>query len=277
LGTESDQLQSQQELARAQFDLQSAQRNVSDTWASLAESIGISPTVTFPVVGLSAILLPTNLVESVEVAMDRAFRQRPDLAAQLAQVRAREADVRRAEAEYRPSIALSGTAGGNMGNWYVTAPGSPASSYDYVSPEYGAFLTFSWNLFDGFERKNELREAKSRRDEAEAQLTALELKTQREVWKAYADAKASFLQYAFARALLTASENDYDAALTSYQNGLGTVIELLTAERDLARARTTLVESRADVLTSSATLAFAAGDWTGGPAKMANVTPDGQK
>ena len=277
LGTETDLLQARQELARAKFDLQSAQRNVSDAWASLAESLGISPTVTFPVVDLSAILLPTNLVESVEVAMDRAFRQRPDLAAQLAQVRAREADVRHVETEYRPIIALSGTAGGNMGSWHVTAPGSPASSYDYTDPEYGLFLTFSWNLFDGFERRNELREAKARRNEAEAQLTALELKTQREVWKAYADAKASFLQYDFARALLTASEKDYDAALTSYQNGLGTVIELLTAERDLARARTTLVESRADALTSSATLAFAVGDWTGGPAKMANATADGEK
>jgi len=277
LGTESDLLQSQQELARAKFDLQSVKRNVSDAWAALAESLGISPTLTFPVVDLSALPLPTNLVESVEVAMDRAFRQRPDLAAQLAQVRAREADIRRVEAEYRPSIGLSGTAGGNLGNWDVTAPGNPASSYDYVEPEYGAFLTLSWNLFDGFERKNRLREAKARRDEAEARLTALELKTQREVWKAYADAKASFLQYDFARALLTASENDYDAALTSYQNGLGTVIELLTAERDLARARTTLVESRADVLTSSAALAFAAGDWTGGPAKTAKVTPDGEK
>jgi outer membrane protein len=277
LGTESDLLQAQQELARAQFDLQSARRNVSDAWASLTESIGISPTVTFAVVDLSTEPLPTNLDQSVEFALDRAARQRPDLAAQLAQVRAREADVRRAEAEFRPSIGLSGTAGGNMGNWHVTASGSPASSYDYADPEYGAFLTFSWNLFDGFAHRNELREAQARRDEAEARLTALELQTQREVWKAYADAKASFVQYDFARALLTASENDYDAALTSYRNGLGTVIELLTAERDLARARTTLVESRADVLSSSAALAFAVGDSISGPGKSAVSTTEGEK
>jgi outer membrane protein len=263
-------LQARQDLARAQFDLQSARRNVSDAWASLAESLGVSPTVSFAVVDLSAQPLPTNLAGSVEFALDRAARQRPDLAAQLAQVRAREADVRRAEAEYRPSIGLSATAGGNLGNWYVTAPGSPASSYNYADPEYGAFLTFSWNLFDGFAHRNELREAKARRDEAQARLTGLELQTQREVWKAYADAKASFLQYDFAQALLAASQNDYDAALTSYKNGLGTVIELLTAERDLARARTTLVESRADVLSSSAALAFAVGDSISGLSRTAD-------
>jgi len=270
LGTESDLLQARQDLARAQFDLQSTRRNVSDAWASLAESLGVSPTVSFAVVDLSAQPLPTNLAGSVEFALDRAARQRPDLAAQLAQVRAREADVRRAESEYRPSIGLSATAGGNLGNWYVTAPGSPASSYNYADPEYGAFLTFSWNLFDGFAHRNELREAKARRDEAQARLTGLELQTQREVWKAYADAKASFLQYDFAQALLAASQNDYDAALTSYKNGLGTVIELLTAERDLARARTTLVESRADVLSSSAALAFAVGDSISGFSRTAD-------
>jgi outer membrane protein TolC len=84
------------------------------------------------------------------------------------------------------------------------------------------------------------------------------------VWKAYADTKVSFLQYNFANALFIASSDSYDATLRAYQNGLGTIIDLLTAERDLARARTTVVDSRAEVLTSSAALAFAVGDWTRG-------------
>jgi outer membrane protein TolC len=158
-----------------------------------------------------------------------------------------------------------------MGSWSVTAAGVGSPTYGYADPQYGAFLTFSWTLFDGFTRRNKLREAQARRDEAEATLSSLELKALREVWQAYADCKASFLQYDFGVALLAASRDAYDAALTSYQNGLGTVIELLTAERDLARARTTLIESRAEVLTSSAALAFAAGDWSGGRAPQANT------
>jgi outer membrane protein TolC len=270
LATRSQYLQTQQERARAEYDLQSAQRNVADAWALLAESLGLSPTVSFNVIDLSALPLPTNLVYSVELAVDRALRQRPDLASQLANLRAREAEVRRARAEFRPSLGLSATGGGTMGNWKVTAAGVASPSYGYVDPEYGAFLTFSWSLFDGFTRRNKLREAEARRNDAEAALSALELKALREVWQAYADCKASFLQYDFAVALLTASKDNYDAALTSYQNGLGTVIELLTAERDLARARTTLVESRAGILTTSAALAFAAGDWTSSVGKQAS-------
>jgi outer membrane protein len=270
LATRSEHLQAQQERARAEYDLQSAQRSVADAWAFLAESLGLSPTVSFKVVDLSALPIPTNLAYSVELAVDRALRQRPDLAAQLATLRAREAEVRRARTEFRPSLGLSATGGGTMGNWSVTAAGAASPSYGYVDSEYGAFLTFSWSLFDGFTRRNKLREAEARRNEAGAALSALELRALREVWQAYADCKASFLQYDFAVALLAASKDNYDAALTSYQNGLGTVIELLTAERDLARARTTLVESRAGILTSSAALAFAAGDWTGSPDKQAN-------
>jgi outer membrane protein TolC len=66
--------------------------------------------------------------------------------------------------------------------------------------------------------------------------------------------------------LFLASSDTYDATLKDYQNGLGPIIDLLTAERDLARARTTVVDSRAEVLTSSAALAFAVGDWTRGTA-----------
>ncbi len=274
LATKSDYLQTLQELARAQYDLQSVQRSVSDAWAFLAESLGISPTVTFNVVDLSSLPMPTNMAESVELAINRAIQKRPDLAAQVAQLRAREAEIRRAQSAFNPTIGFTGTAGGTMGQWDAFTPGNNPGSYGYADPQYSAFLNFSWTLFDGYARKNRLREVESRRDEARAELTALELKTLREVWKAYADVKASFLQYDFAQALMTASNDAYDSALVSYRNGLGTVIQLLTAERDLARARTTLIESRAEVLTTSAALAFAVGDWSGGRTRMANSAAD---
>jgi len=38
------------------------------------------------------------------------------------------------------------------------------------------------------------------------------------------------------------------------------VLDLLAAERDLARTRTTEIQSRAELLTTSAALTFAAGD-----------------
>jgi outer membrane protein len=127
--------------------------------------------------------------------------------------------------------------------------------------EYGAFLRFEWKLFDGFERENALREAAALRGAADADLAALELRAIREVWKTYADVKTALRKHEYALALLAASQEAYEATLESYRSaGLASVLDLLAAERDLARARTTEIQSRADLLTSSAALTFAAGD-----------------
>jgi len=89
----------------------------------------------------------------------------------------------------------------------------------------------------------------------------LELKAIREVWKAYADVKTALRKHEYALALLTASEEAYASTLDSYRSaGLATVLDLLAAQRDLARARTTQIQSRAELLTTSAALTFAAGD-----------------
>jgi outer membrane protein TolC len=106
-----------------------------------------------------------------------------------------------------------------------------------------------------------VREAASERGAAEAQLAALELAVARQVWQAYADVKTSLAKRDFAQALVAASEEAYAAALESYQAaGLASVLDLLAAQRDLARARYTDIQTRADVLRASAALVYAAGE-----------------
>src|SRR5262249_2289919 len=113
----------------------------------------------------------------------------------------------------------------------------------------------------GFERENRVREATSLRGAAEADAAALELRVIRQVWQAYSDVKTALSKREYAVALLAASEEAYAATLESYQSaGLATVLDLLAAHRDLARARYTEIQSRADILQSSSALVFAAGD-----------------
>ncbi len=47
--------------------------------------------------------------------------------------------------------------------------------------------------------------------------------------------------------------------LETYRRGLSTLIDLLTAERELASARSTAIDSRAQLLTAAAALTFAVG------------------
>jgi len=258
LATRPDFLLARQERARAAYEVEAALGAVSDAQAALADSLGIPPTALMRVADLSAVPLPTELAESMEQIIDRALARRPDLTSRLAALRAREADERRARAEFWPRLSLSGSVGQAVQRYRV---GPPFGTFTMNETEYGAFLNFEWKLFDGFERENALREARSLRGAAEADLAALELRAIREVWKAYADVKTALRKHEFAVALLAASEEAYASTFESYRSaGLATVLDLLAAERDLARARTTEIQSRAELLTTSAALTFATGD-----------------
>ena len=73
--------------------------------------------------------------------------------------------------------------------------------------------------------------------------------------------RSQLRKHEYALALLTASEEAYASTLDSYRSaGLATVLDLLAAQRDLARARTTRIQSRAELPTTSAALTFAASD-----------------
>jgi outer membrane protein TolC len=257
LETQTQLLLARQERARAQYDLQASRRGVADAGSALAEALGISPSTLPRTVALAELPLPSGLAVSVEEAMDTALASRPDLAARLATLRAREAEVRRARAEFWPRVGLTGGGGGTAGRF---KPQHVDRRFGYDEVLYSGFLEFSWVLFDGFARENAVRSAEAKRGEAEADVTALQLETLRTVWKSYADVQVAMLQVDFADALLAASQDAYDAAFTSYTAGLADILDLLAAERDLARARMTRIDSRADLLNSAAALAFAVGN-----------------
>jgi outer membrane protein TolC len=104
-----------------------------------------------------------------------------------------------------------------------------------------------------------LREAEARRDQALADLEALRLASQAQVWTAYADFKAALSQRQLAVALVAATKSGYDSALTGYRSEITNFVDLLAAERDYARALAVEVDSRAAILDSAAALAFAVG------------------
>ena len=168
-----------------------------------------------------------------------------------------------------PTLGFAGDVGGI---WRDFRGGPPFHSHEFAEPLYGTFLNFEWTLFDALERENTLREAESQRGAAEAELESVRLGVLRDVFKSYADAKTAAGKYEFATALLTAATESYDATLETYRNGLGDFVELLAAERELARARFTIISSKADLLTASAALAFSAG---AGPAATPAPTAPG--
>jgi outer membrane protein len=256
-GTLPEALQAHEEAARAEYELEDALAAEIDARMALAESMGVLPTTPLRVIDISQQPLPTGVEESVDDAVDRALAQRPDLLARLATLRAKEAEMRHARAEFFPKVGIRGATGRNIGRLSIPA-GSP---YDTVNAQqWDAGLRFEWTLFEGFERRNKLSLAESAQRVAADELTLARDKAVREVWKAYNDTKVALARQQAGAALLAASEKSWTATLSSYEHGLATYPDVRDAQRNLARARTLDTEARAKVFTSATALAFSTGD-----------------
>jgi outer membrane protein len=259
LASITDTLLARQVVLQQQFDIASAQRDVHSAEAQLAQAIGISPASLPQVASLSSLPLPQGLPASVDSLLQQAVSTRPDLAAKFADVRAREAELDRARADYLPKLSANGALGRVYRELDSLNLGPNGTTFYPQRTTWSVGLQLSWELFDGFIRDNRVREAKARRDQARADLDALQLASQAEVWTAYADFQSSLSQHQFAVALVATTKSGYDSALTGYGSGITNFVDLLAAERDYARSLAVEVDTRAAILDSAAALAFAVG------------------
>jgi outer membrane protein len=257
LASITDQLLAHQGVLQQKLDIAAARRDAEVAQAQLAEAIGISPASLPKVASISTLPLPSTLPRAVDALLQQALANRPDLAAKFAQIRVSEAQLDRVRADYLPTISTNGMLGRVYRQLDVLAPN--ANSFYSQRDTWGMGLELKWELFDGFIRENRVREARANRDRAVAEFNALELASQAQVWKAYAEFKESLSQYPLAKALVATTKSAYEGALTGYRSGATNIIELLAAERDYARALAIEVDTRSAILASAAALAYAAG------------------
>jgi outer membrane protein TolC len=255
LATQPQILMARQVEAQAVYDLENARSMVHDAESSLAQAIGLPSDVPLKVRNADSEALPLTLDQDVEKLIDEAIARRPDIAAQIAAVRAGDAAIAGAQADFYPEVEI----GGNYGQiiWSYTVNGG--STQNLNQPFYGALLTLRWELFSGFDRYYAVRKAVAEREASRSKLNSLKVDVIANVWKAYYRFLSAKKKYAASQVLVAASENSYQANLESHRHGLATITDLIGSERDLMAARYTLVQTRAELLVSSAALAYAVG------------------
>jgi len=255
LATKPQILLARQVEAQAVYDLENAKSMVHDAESVLYQAIGVAPDVSISVQSVDHQNVPVGLGDDIEKLIADAIEKRPDVAAQIAAVRAGDAAIARAESEFYPEVAVSGNYGQII--WSYTV--NDGHTQNLNQPFYGALLTLRWNLFTGFDRYYGVHRATAERNAARSQLKSLELDVVATVWRAYYDFLSAKKKYDASEALLAASEESYDSNLESHHRGLATITDLIGAERDLMGARYTLVQSEADLLVSSSALVHAVG------------------
>ena len=267
LATKPDELEATAARTQADFDLQATIGAVDIARGDLATAIGAAPGATFNVEGIDKLPLPSSIALSVDQEMDRAFSQRPDLLRQLAQLRAANASIKQAKSTYFPSLRFDGD--GGLARAYGQTNLFPGH---YAEGEvWTAQLNLEWTLFDGARREYRVAQAEAEKKAARAQIETLRDQIANDVWAAYSNMQTALRQQQAAAALLTASQESYEAAHEAYGYGVRNVLDVVSAQKALAQARSEDIAARTQLLLQATNLAFQTGDllqaqnWSPGP------------
>ncbi len=256
LATKPELLQAQQQSAQTAFDVEATIGAESDARVALVESVGLLPTVPLKVADLGQRSTSEQANGSVDELIERALWQRPDLVAKLANVHAKQDEIRKVRAEYYPKVAVDAHV--TETELDVSIANSPF--FGDHRPTYGVFLTASVPIFDGFARRHKMEMAEAELHGAENELAGARDSAVREVWKAYTDFKTALRKQDSAAKLVTASQNAFDGVLESYKQGLSTYPEIVSAQRNLASARSVSHDTQAAIFTTATELALSVGD-----------------
>jgi outer membrane protein TolC len=251
-----DVLNARAEASQAVFDRESADGDEKIARVALTEAVGVEPSPDVTIDAGTSAPLPSELAASIDALIDRAMADRPDLAAQAFAIRAADDAIRAARAEYWPKIVLQGSAA-QTSIWPTADYGQLGNASQAT---WSAALAIQWRLFDGGERKNELSKAESKKRTAQDEMREKRDHATREVWTSYIAFRTALRKQQAAVALLESANASYSASLDAYKYGVKNLIDVVTAERQLAQARLSNVSARSQLFLEAVDLEFVTGN-----------------
>jgi outer membrane protein len=251
-----DVLNARAETSQAIFDEQSADGDERISRVELRNAIGVEPSPDIAIDAQKSDPLPQLLTRSIEELVERALADRPDLLAQAAEIRAADSAIRAAKAEYGPRMSFLGSAA-QTSIWPTASYGQLGSA---SKPTWSAAFEIEWRIFDGGARKNELAAAKSSRREAQDEMTDKRDHATREVWSSYIAFRTGIRKEQAAVALLESANASYSASLDAYKYGVKNLVDVVTAEKQLALARLSGVSARSELFLQAVNLEFVTGN-----------------
>jgi outer membrane protein len=271
IGTVVEVAQTRQATAEAQLARVQAEGSVQNSYLALISAMGISPMTRLPIADISRRHLPPSLTAPIEHFVAEALARRPDVltgyAAQLASL----ANLRAAEAEFFPKVFFSGNGARLDGSLDITAlpglgqqlpivniPGNQLGT-SVRQTSATALVGATMPLYDGGTRAALLEQARDKVDKANTTLTQIRNEAARQIIVAKNTLKTSLSAYNASTALAQAAQITFDSALAAYRNGVGSISDVTTAERQLLAAKNAATDAYSTALSAAATLALAAG------------------
>jgi len=250
VATIADVLQARTTASQQRLAYDSVKGQIAVIRGALATSLGVPANTPIEAGELPEDLNLDRVTRSVDELIAQAEKQRPDLAAARSTAIAAERHVASARSELWPT--LGGAAGGSR----TYFGGGAASSFADL---YSVGLLLRIPVFTGFQRQYDLRKAEAERGAAEAAAASVEQLVIQQVWAAYYSVQTAAQRIRTSRDLVASARQSADVTRGRYTAGVGSILDLLTAESALASARAQDVSARADFLFSLAQLAHDVG------------------
>ncbi|MBS3803553.1 MAG: TolC family protein [Oleiphilaceae bacterium] len=233
LASRLDTEQADAELAAIDARLEQTQANRQQAGLELKSLLGMAPE--------QALELSTSLPRpSPPVGLETVL-PRKDLRARQTAVEAAHADTRASEAEWFPKVNLlarhqwvegNEPLAGDTDGWLVA-------------------INLQWTIFDGFGRQGRIAESRAKEHKAQTELEGVRRRIQQEQAIAMSRWQASWAGWHAALRATEAAGRAERLALRRYEEGVGSMTDLLAAQARLDRQRMTLIDARYQAVLTS--------------------------
>jgi outer membrane protein len=263
-GTAIDVAQAQQATAQADLRCVQARGAAQDSYYELLTAVGLSPTTRLRIADVSGRAMPPALMEMTESTIKEAVSRRPDVLAAYANAKAAEAAEGASTAAFFPKLFASGNVAYTAGSLSLTAipgVGQELPTVNLTSSGFAGTIIAGLviPIYDGGVRAALHKQSQNRLDSANAALRQTCQQSVREIVVADNALRTSLSVLEASRTWEHAAETTFDAALTSYRSGVGSVTVATIAESNLLDARISEVDGYSAAQIAAATLAFATG------------------
>ncbi len=257
--TPADKLQAQTAYSQATLNRITAEGVQKKTGGTLANIIGLDANRSVALAAANTEAIPASFDRDVNALIEEAKRQRPDLIAAEAQVKAAEASADAARAAGKPSISL-------------TASSTQVNSAGVTSHGSARGISLSVPLFSGYAPTYRVRAAEAQVEAQQARMERVRSQVALDVWNAWQNLVTATQSLRTTADLLHSAEQSERVALGRYQAGVGSILDVLNAQSALASARQQRIQSTLDWNIGRATLAQAMGNLDGN--LLQTLSPD---
>lgn len=249
LASRADQLRARAALVEATLARQASERDLAKAETVLKQAAGVSQARTLALDWDAT--APTTLDASTLLAdlLAEAVKQRPDLQALQASAARARAEADRARAARWPSVSLSANTGRTF---FLEDERTPSSTYSIG-------VNVSVPIFDGGRLAATARAAERDAERLQADTESQQAQIERAVAEAYYDVRHAQAQRDGITVQFDSASESAKAAEARYTAGVGSLLEWLTAQADLARARQYVAQADVDWLSAFSRLNHALG------------------